>query len=76
MPSYQWQKHGSGGGGGPRMQAVEQRTITAHALVVLKSMMILRNKEYSSIVVEFVQAVLNMLMAISLERKERSNIQK
>lgn len=58
------------------MQAVEQRTITAHALVVLKSMMILRNKEYSSIVVEFVQAVLNMLMAISLERKERSNIQK
>ena len=73
MLSYQWQKYGSGGGG-PRTQAVEQRTITAHGAVVLKSMMILRSKEYSSIV-EFVQAVLNMLMAISLERKERSNIQ-
>ena len=57
------------------MQAVEHRAITDHGVVVLKSMMILRSKEYSSIVVEFVQAVLNMLMAIFLERKERSNIQ-
>ena len=57
------------------MQAVEHRAITAHGVIVLKSMMILRSKEYSSIVVEFVQAVLNMLMAIFLERKERSNIQ-